>query len=131
LIDDNSIFMSAKDLFMLTRERVFLRKRDRVLEAVAQLTGVSPISKSAGRQLVRLGAKVGLSASEVEAAVAKPGAPKPRALPRWAIWAVCIGALAIGLIAGAAWINLVRYTTYGTYLPGSRYGALSPHDFSD
>jgi hypothetical protein len=118
--------MPEKGQSALPLERIYLRSGNRIHRTVVRLTGISPISENTKRQLVQLGAKVGLSASEVNAAVAEHTEPKPRPLPRWAAWVVCIGVLAISLIVAAGWIN---YVHYATYIPGTRYGAPSPRDF--
>lgn len=120
--------MPEKDWPASPLGRVYLRSGSRIYRTVVRLTGVSPIPENTRRQLVQLGAKVGLSASEVNAALAKPAVPKRRSLPRWAIWVLLLGAFAISLVVTAAWVTFVPSPTYP---PGARYGALGPRDFGD
>lgn len=93
------------------------RGGDRLYRLVLRIAGIPTIKAMPSKELVRLGAKVGLEASEVEQAA--ESRPDVNVLPDWLKII-----LAIVVIAGSyyLWRRM-------TYLPGTLYGAIGPRDF--
>ncbi len=119
--------MKLRDAIISGLNLVRLRGDNRLRHLVFKLTGIAPVSTDVQSHLVELGVKVGLSPAEVKAATeVLPETVKP--LPRWMAWLIFTGALVLGVTISAVWLNFVRYSTY---IPGTRYGALSPKDFSE
>jgi hypothetical protein len=93
---------------------------------VAQLVGRPELSRGQLERLQRLGAKVGLGRDEVHTALAAQAEPRKRQLQgRLLVLVVTLAALATILFA--AWA--LGYFRYPTYIPGTLYSALNPHDF--
>ncbi len=89
----------------------------RLYQLVLRIAGVPTIRAMPSKELVRLGAKVGLEASEVEQVA--ENRPDANVFPKWLQLI-----LAIIVIAGSyyLWRRM-------TYLPGTLYGAIGPRDF--
>ena len=93
------------------------RGGDRLYRLVLRIAGVPTIRVIPSNELMRLGAKVGLEASEVEQVA--ESRPDVNVLPDWLKII-----LALLVIVGSyyLWQRM-------TYLPGTLYGSISPKDF--
>ena len=93
------------------------RGGDRLYQLVLRIARIPTVRAMPSKELVRLGAKVGLEASEVEQVA--ESRPDVNVLPDW-LKAI----LALIVIVGSyyLWQRM-------TYLPGTLYGAISPRDF--
>ena len=93
------------------------RGGDRLYRLVLRIARIPTVRAMPSKELVRLGAKVGLEASEVEQVA--ESRPDVNVLPDW-LKAI----LALIVIVGSyyLWQRM-------TYLPGTLYGAISPRDF--
>lgn len=94
-----------------------IRGGERLYRLVLRIAGVHAVRTMPSKELVRLGAKVGLEASEVEQVA--ESRPDVNVFPDWLKII-----LAIIVIVGSfyLWQRM-------TYLPGSLYGAIGPRDF--
>jgi hypothetical protein len=93
------------------------RGGERLYQSVLQIVGVPTVRAMPLKELVRLGAKVGLEASELEQVA--ESRPDVNVLPDW-----LKTILVLIVIAGSyyLWRRM-------TYLPGTLYGAIGPRDF--
>ena len=93
------------------------RGGERLYRLILRIAGVPTIRAMPSKDLVRLGAKVGLEASELEQVV--ESRPDVNVLPDWLKII-----LAFIVIVGSyyLWRRM-------TYLPGTLYGAIGPRDF--
>ncbi len=93
------------------------RGGERLYQLVLQIAGVPTVRAMPSKELVRLGAKVGLEASELEQVA--ESRPDVNVLPDWLKII-----LALVVIVGSyyLWRRM-------TYLPGTLYGAIGPRDF--
>jgi hypothetical protein len=93
------------------------RGGERLYRLVLQIAGVPTVRAMPSKELVRLGAKVGLEASELEQVA--ESRPDVNVLPDW-----LKTILVLIVIAGSyyLWRRM-------TYLPGTLYGAIGPRDF--
>lgn len=93
------------------------RGGERLYRLVLQIAGVPTVRAMPSKELVRLGAKVGLEASELEQVA--ESRPDVNVLPDWLKII-----LALVVIVGSyyLWRRM-------TYLPGTLYGAIGPRDF--
>ena len=93
------------------------RGGDRLYQLVLRIAGVPTIRAMPSKDLVRLGAKVGLEASELEQVA--ENRPDVNVLPDWLKII-----LAVIVIVGSyyLWRRM-------TYLPGTLYGSIGPRDF--
>ena len=93
------------------------RSRSQFYQIIEKLIGTPPKSEHTRIGLEHPDTPVGLSPSKVKAAIGET-ATKPKPLPPYVIWVTFLIALVLGIILAAAWINIVRYSTY---IPGIRY----------
>ncbi len=93
------------------------RGGERLYRLVLRIAGVPTIRAMPSKDLVRLGAKVGLEASELEQVA--ESRPDVNVLPDW-----LKPILALIVIVGSyyLWQRM-------TYLPGTLYGTIGPRDF--
>ncbi len=93
------------------------RGGERLYRLILRIAGIPTVRAMPSKELVRLGAKVGLEASEVEQVA--ESRPDVNVLPDW-LKAI----LALIVIVGSYYLGRRM-----TYLPGTLYGAIGPRDF--
>ena len=93
------------------------RGGDRLYRLVLRIAGAPTVRAMPSKELVRLGAKVGLEASELEQVA--ESRPDANVFPEWLKII-----LAIIVIVGSLYLWQKM-----TYLPGTLYGAIGPRDF--
>lgn len=103
-----------------------MRTTPKLYSFVAQLAGKPELSRGQLERLHHLGAEVGLSRQEVHAALAAQVEPKKRGLQGWLL-ALLITLAVVAAVSFGAWA--LGYPRYPTYIPGTLYSALNPHDF--
>lgn len=92
---------------------------ERTLRLLKRLTRLPNIHERSIRKMRELGARVGLSASEVDETMNNSGTPLISNLPQLVVIILVIIAIIIG----------VTYAIVPTYAPGTDYGSVKPQDF--